>query len=136
MAKYKFYDGTNWVELAQATQLGSYLPLSGGTLTGNLSLKANQYDRQGALNCNNSDIMGVNSIYTQDTADNTAEGIRFYRDSTHWDSFTMSNGNMYFMPNDGNSGTSFANANIVLHSGNIAQYAGAPVEIVDLTVIN
>ena len=102
---------------------GSYLPLSGGTLTGNLNLKANQYERQGALNCNNSDIMGVNSIYTQDTADNTAEGIRFYRDSTHYDSFTMNGGNMYFMPNDTVSGTALSSAKVVLHSGNIGSYA-------------
>ena len=102
---------------------GSYLPLSGGTMIGNLNLKANQYNREGALNCNNSDIMGVNSIYTQDTADNTAEGIRFYRSSGKWDSFTMSGGVMYFMPNDPDAGTAFSGSYVVLHSGNISSYA-------------
>ena len=105
-----------------ASEVGA-LPISGGTMTGNLTLKANQYNREGALNCNNSDIMGVNSIYTQDLADNTAEGIRFYRDTTHWDTFTMSGGVMYFMPNDVATGTALSNANVVLHSGNISSYA-------------
>lgn len=88
-------------------------------MTGNLNLLANQYDRQGALNCNNSDIMGVNSIYTQDLADNTAEGIRFYRDASHYDSLTMSSGEIYFMPNDVAAGTAFSSAKKVLHTGKL-----------------
>ena len=97
----------------------AFLHLSGGTMTGNLNLLANQYDRQGALNCNNSDIMGVNSIYTQDLADNTAEGIRFYRDASHYDSLTMSSGEIYFMPNDVAAGTAFSSAKKVLHTGKL-----------------
>lgn len=98
-------------------KLSNYLPLSGGTLTGNLNLKANQYNREGALNCNNSDIIGVNSIYTQDTADNTSEGIRFYRAANKWDTLTANNGELYFMPNDSNEGTPLTNAYKIIHSG-------------------
>jgi hypothetical protein len=63
------------------------LPLSGGTMTGVLTAKGNMYEDayNGALNMNNSDIYGLNSIYTCDVADGAAEGIHFYRDSTHVD---------------------------------------------------
>lgn len=103
-----------------------YLKLAGGTLTGPLTLKGDQYFASNSvygMNANNSDIIGVNSIYTQDLADTTAEGIRFYRDSTHWDSFTISNGVIYFMANDSKAGSALSSANIVLHSGNYSSYA-------------
>ena len=103
-----------------------YLKLAGGTMTGVLTLKGDQYYASNSvygMNANNSDIVGVNSIYTQDLADTTSEGIRFYRDSTHWDSFTISGGVMYFMANDSKAGSSLSSAKIVLHSGNIGSYA-------------
>lgn len=106
------------VNVATVNDLSAYLPLSGGTMTGLLTMKANQYadDYTGALNMSNSNIYGVNGIYTADLADSPAEGISFYRDATHVDTLWMKNGVMYFTPNRqlGTNGTSYT----VWHSGN------------------
>lgn len=88
-----------------STISSTYLKLSGGTMTGVLTLKANQYgdsitsSTSHALNLQNSNIIGINAIYTADAAENAAEGIHFFRDATHFDSLWMANGNIYFVPN-------------------------------------
>lgn len=96
----------------------TYLKLAGGTMTGVLTTKSNMYTdayNSGALNLGNSNIDGVNSIYTADVSDNAAEGIHFYRDSTHVDSLHAKSGVLYFTPNRalGNAGTNYS----VYHSG-------------------
>ena len=79
----------------------AYLPLAGGTMTGVLTAKGNVYEDayNGALNMNNSNIYGLNSIYTSDTSDGAAEGIHFYRDATHVDTLWMNGGDLLFVPN-------------------------------------
>lgn len=101
----------------------SYLPLSGGTMTGTLTAKASQYGDEygGALNMNNSNIYGVNSIYTADVSDNAAEGIHFYRDSTHVDTLWMNEGSLLFVPNR-ELGTSTTAAN----SQKVARFTANP----------
>ena len=96
----------------------TYLKLAGGTMTGVLTTKGNMYTdayNSGALNLGNSNIDGVNSIYTADASENAAEGIHFYRDSTHVDSLYAKSGVLYFTPNRalGNAGTDYS----VYHSG-------------------
>ena len=71
----------------------------------------------GALNMSNSNIYGVNSIYTADLADNAAEGIHFYRNGSTVDSFWIKNGTMYFTPNRPLGNTS-AESFVVIHTGN------------------
>lgn len=95
-----------------ATISSTYLKLSGGTLTGVLTAKGSMYEDSysGALNMANSNIYGVNSIYTADSSDNAAEGIHFYRDSTHVDTLWMSGGDILFVPNRA-LGTSTTKAN-------------------------
>lgn len=85
---------------------------AGDSMTGKLTLLANQYDdatKQSALDCSNSNITNVNSIYTADKSDNAQEGIHFYRDSTHFDSVHAKDGVLYFTPNRalGSAGTSY-----------------------------
>ena len=99
-----------------------YLKLSGGTMTGTITLLGSQCadNYSGALNANNSNIYGVNSIYTADLADTSAEGIHFYRTSTTVDSLWIKNGVIYFTPNRtlGKTGTDYT----VIHSGNYTDY--------------
>lgn len=99
-----------------------YLKLSGGTMTGTITLLGNQYadSYSGALNANNSNIYGVNSIYTANLADTSAEGIHFYRTSTTVDSLWIKNGVIYFTPNRtlGKTGIDYT----IIHSGNYTDY--------------
>lgn len=88
----------------------SYLPLSGGTLTGGLTLRNGAYNYHSdttsyGLNCANSDICQVNSIYTADLADGATEGIHFYNTSTTWDTVTAKSGTFYFIANHTGSST-------------------------------
>lgn len=71
------------------------------TMNGVITAKGNQYTDgyTGALNMNNSNIYGLNSIYTCDTSDNASEGIHFYRSATTVDSLWINGGNIYFAPN-------------------------------------
>ena len=65
-----------------------YVKKAGDTMTGVLKAYANQYTDDYTtcgINMQNSDIVGLNSIYTGDSADGAGEGIHFYRDSTHVD---------------------------------------------------
>lgn len=80
---------------------GAFLKLSGGTMTGKLTLKAEQTADSytgGALDAQNSNIVGINSIYTADSSDSAQEGIHFYRDATHVDSIHARLGELYFTP--------------------------------------
>ena len=89
-------------------------------MTGKLEVVAGQYSdslTSYAINLSNSNIVGVNSIYTADLSDNSQEGIHFYRTTTTVDSLWAKNGILYFTPNRtiGNAGA--ANYTI-LHSNN------------------
>ena len=100
-----------------------------GTKTFNdvVKLKASQYTDNAAtasLDLQNSDIRGVNSIKFADLSDSAAEGLQWYRDSTHVDSLWVKNGEIYFTPNRewGTNGTSYA----VITSGNYRNYFVLP----------
>ena len=98
---------------------GRYLRLDGSdTMTGVLKVKANQFNDgyDGAINMNNSDIYGLNSIYTADRSDEQAEGIHFWRDSTHVDTLRMVDGKLLFTPNRPLRGS--GTEQTVLHTGN------------------
>ena len=71
------------------------------TIGGLLTVQANQYtdSYSGAINMNNSNIYGLNSIYTADASDGAGEGIHFYRDTTHVDTLWMNGGSLLFVPN-------------------------------------
>lgn len=75
---------------------------SGDTMTGMLTLNNDQTADNyttGALNLRNSNILGVNAIYTADISDTPQEGIHFYRDATHVDSIHAKGGTLFFTPN-------------------------------------
>lgn len=80
----------------------TYLKKSGGTMTGTLNAQANVYTdaaNTGSLNMGNSNIYGVNAIYTADAAESAGEGINFYRDATHVDTLWVAGGDILFVPN-------------------------------------
>ncbi len=91
------YGGTGATSAADAP----WVQKSGDTMTGVLTMKGNMYNDayDGALNMNNSDIYKLNSIYTADASDGAAEGIHFYRDATHVDTFWVAGGDLLFVPN-------------------------------------
>ena len=135
LALWNYIKGKADSEYAPKSHSHSYLPLSGGTLTGILTLPANLYNDNYALDCNNSNIIGANAIKFADNSDNANEGIMFYRSSTTWDSVWASSGVLYFTPNHPTSTTNYT----VYHSGNLTystigaaaashthNYAGSP----------
>ena len=101
----------------------SYLPLGGGTMTGTLTAKGGVYGDSytGAVNMNNSNIYGLNSIYTADASDGASEGIHFYRSATNVDTIWAAGGAVYFVPNRA-LGTNTTTAN----SQAIARFTAAP----------
>jgi hypothetical protein len=104
ISKIKLPDGTTYDvkdTTARSTADGK-VSKTGDTMTGKLTLQANQYGdtyTSGSLDLRNSNINNVNSIYTADLSDDSAEGIHFYRDSTHVDSVYANSGHLYFTPN-------------------------------------
>lgn len=75
---------------------------NGDTMTGTLFAKAGMVTDDGTtggLNMNNSNIVGVNAIYTADPAEGVSEGINFYRDATHADTLWVQSGVINFVPN-------------------------------------
>ena len=120
------FDGSGNLSITTTTNHShSYLPLSGGTMTGTLSLKANQYftDSVAGMDCNNSDIIDLNAIYFGDAVDSAGEGINFYRSSTTWDSIYAKSGALYFHPNRATATN--VNGYTVLHSNNWSSYCAA-----------
>ena len=121
----RYYNNSSWTSWKTFSYTdhthSTYLPLSGGTMTGMLKAKADQYTDSyttGGIDMQNSNIINVNSIYTKDASDGAGEGINFYRDSTHVDTFWMAGGHMYFVPNRAlGTSTTAANSKEVLHSG-------------------
>ena len=105
---------------------------SGGTMSGVLHLLGSQYTdsaNTGSLNLNNSDIYNVNSIKFADLSDTAAEGLQWYRDSTHADSLWVSNGIIKFTPNRPWGST--ANTYTVWHSGNDGSGSTLDADLLD-----
>lgn len=83
----------------------TYLPLSGGTMTGPINLQGDkyfEYSFQYGMDAKNSSIIGLNSLVFNDPSQNGAtESVRFPRDgngdsSTVYDSFYAYSGSFYF----------------------------------------
>jgi hypothetical protein len=101
--------------------LNGYFPYSGGTFTGPITLLADQYYEASSvygLNANNSDIIGINSIYFNDLSEGPNEGLNFYRSAGYWDSLYSISGVLYYNPNraDNTAGTAYT----VIHTGNLS----------------
>ncbi len=119
--------GTGENQIAIGNHTHNYVSKSGDTMTGVLTMLGGQYTdslSSGALNMNNSDIYGLNSIKFADLSDNAGEGIHFYRDATHADTLWDNGGVLYYAPNRAyGTGTTATNSEVLLHSGNYTSYA-------------
>ena len=100
---------------------GQFLKLSGGTMTGPVKMKANQYGSNYGIDMNNSDIINVNTIKTADLSDTWDEGFLFARTNGNWDSFRATDGDFYMNNNSGNDGACLHVSRLVLSSTNDAQ---------------
>ena len=102
----------------------TYLKKSGGTMTGAITCKANQYygDSAYGINMNNSDLIGCNSIRTMDLSDDYTEGLLFARTNGNWDSFRAADSNFYFQYNNGNSMMQMNTDGIYLYTGWLRTY--------------
>lgn len=113
-----YYDGTNLRYMPAPHTHSEYLPIAGGTLTGSLTLKNDQYGENYGLDCANSNIVGVNAIRFADSSEMYTEGISFARSTSgYWDTIWANNGEFYFTPNhqtDVTGATSYK----VLHTNN------------------
>lgn len=97
--------GNNAVNRATSDRNGliidtNYLKSDGSkSMTGTLTLRTNAYklDSTAGLDCKNSDIINVNSIYTADVSGSWKESIAFVRSGgTTYDTFRAAGGTFYF----------------------------------------
>ncbi len=110
-----------------------YVKKSGDTMTGVLNMMSNHHpdSYSGALDIRNSNICGVNSIYTQDLAEKSDEGIHFYRDAAHVDTLWVSNGVLRFVPNRTLGSSSTTDGNVIWHAGNDGSGSGLDADLLD-----
>lgn len=102
----RYYGNGTWYDWQtfSADDTTAYLPLSGGTLTGKLTLDTNLYYASGntaGLDCKNSDIINANAIYFADVSNSAGEAINFVRstDDGTWDTLYAYGGSLKFHPN-------------------------------------
>lgn len=124
---------------AAANHTHSYLPLTGGTLTGALALTHTTADNvtytvtlSGAgIDCDNTNINGINRLTFNDAAESVGEGILFPRNDQSgiqaWDGIWAQNGVLKFTTNYGNSPTN----HVVVHTGNHFTQIAAGKDISD-----
>ena len=95
------------------TSIQTYAPL---VITGN------RYEGDYGINMSNSNIVGLNAIFTQDLAESATEGYQFKRTNGNYDSIWCADGTFYFSPNGNNASQngSYSTNYTVLHTGNFA----------------
>lgn len=108
---YLGYIGTTAVQSSSKTQELTGITnatMSGTTTTKNLVVSGvNQYREAGGIILNNSDIWGLNAIYTSGLANAATEGYQFKRTNGNYDSLWCKDGVFYFSPN-GNSDSGYS----------------------------
>ena len=73
------------------------------------------------INMRNSDIIGVNSIYTQDLSDSPIEAILFCRSNGNYDGIRAANGVLYFSNNVVRTTSKYNAEYEVYHKGNLTK---------------
>lgn len=73
------------------------------------------------INMRNSDIIGVNSVYTQDLSDSPGEAILFCRSNGNYDGIRAANGVLYFSNNVVRTTNKYDAEYEVYHKGNLTK---------------
>ncbi|WP_205635865.1 hypothetical protein, partial [Acinetobacter baumannii] len=73
------------------------------------------------INMRNSDIIGVNSVYTQDLSDSPTEAILFCRSNGNYDGIRARNGVLYFSKNVVRTTSKYDAEYEVYHKGNLTK---------------
>ena len=73
------------------------------------------------INMRNSDIIGVNSVYTQDLSDSPGEAILFCRSNGNYDGIRAANGVLYFSNNVVRTTNKYDAEYKVYHTGNLTK---------------
>lgn len=73
------------------------------------------------INMRNSDIVGVNSVYTQDLSDSPTEAILFCRSNGNYDGIRAANGVLYFSNNVVRTTSKYDAEYEVYHKGNLTK---------------
>ena len=76
---------------------------------------------QWGINMRNSDIIGVNSIYTNDVSDTPTEAILFFRSNGNYDGIRAVNGVLYFSNNVVRTTSKYDAEYEVYHKGNLTK---------------
>jgi hypothetical protein len=76
---------------------------------------------QWGINMRNSDIIGVNSIYTNDVSETPTEGILFSRSNGNYDGIRAANGILYFSKNVVRTTEKYDAEYEVYHKGNLTK---------------
>jgi hypothetical protein len=76
---------------------------------------------QWGINMRNSDIIGVNSIYTNDVSETTTEAILFFRSNGNYDGIRAVNGVLYFSNNVVRTTSKYDAEYEVYHKGNLTK---------------
>jgi hypothetical protein len=88
-----------------------------------LNMANNRYYINNAygINMRNSDIIGVNSVYTQDLSDSPIEAILFCRSNGNYDGIRAANGVLYFSNNVVRTTSKYDAEYEVYHKGNLTK---------------
>jgi hypothetical protein len=88
-----------------------------------LTMANNRYysSDQWGINMRNSDIIGVNSIYTNDVSENPTEAILFFRSNGNYDGIRAVNGVLYFSNNVVRTTSKYDAEYEVYHKGNLTK---------------
>jgi hypothetical protein len=109
------YATQSWVK--SQGYLTSHQDVSVLTMANDRYYPANQW----GINMRNSDIIGVNSIYTNDVSESPTEAILFCRSNGNYDGIRAANGELYFSDNVVRTTKKYNAEYKVYHTGNLTK---------------
>lgn len=109
------YATQSWVK--SQGYLTSHQDVSVLTMANNRSYSSGQW----GINMRNSDIIGLNSIYTNDVSETPTEAILFFRSNGNYDGIRAVNGVLYFSNNVVRTTSKYDAEYEVYHKGNLTK---------------